>query len=88
MRRLKFGLDPLISKKRDQRTIQAGVERHVDGIVRRGFFQRVVQVVGRQIVDVIFGPHHGVAKAKRAVGELDRNLPAVDRASLELAAGR
>ena len=77
MRRLKFGLDPLISKKRDQRTIQAGVERHVDGIVRRGFFESVVQVVGREIVDVIFGAHHGVAKAKRAVGELDGNLPAV-----------
>ena len=31
--------------------------------------------MGREIVDVVFVPHHGVAKAERAEGEFERNPP-------------
>ncbi len=53
------------------------IQRHVDGIVGRGFFQRVDEIMGGEIVDDVFVPHHGVAEPECAVGKFERDLPAV-----------
>src|SRR5216684_8692297 len=53
------------------------IQRHVDGIVRRGLFQGLVQIMGSEIVDDVFRPDHGVAEAECAVGEFKGYLPAV-----------
>ena len=58
------------------------VERHIGGVVRGGLFESNIEVMERQVVDLVFGPHHGVTEAERAVRKLERNFPVSDRKTL------
>ena len=82
MRRLRFGVDPLISKKRDHCTIQVSSSGILAGSFAEVFSSVYVQVMERQVVDLVFGPHHGVTEAERAVRKLERNFPVSDRKTL------
>ena len=77
MRRLKLGRDPLISKKRDHRTIHVVSSGMLTGSFAEVFSRVVLRSWVERSLITYSGPHHGVAETECAVGEFERDLPAV-----------
>ena len=82
MRRLKFGLDPLISKKRDHCTIQVSSSGMLTGSFAEVFSSVLLRSWSDRSLMLVFGSHHGVTEAERAVRELERNFPVAGRKAL------